>query len=327
MPMSDIFFEMCGDLLKQKGHHVFDFPSEFVVLDLETTGLSWKSNEIIEMAAIKVKDGQVVAEFQEYVKPYGNIPEFITVMTGISDETVKDARKVTDVLPDLLNFIGEDIIVGHNIAFDIGFIRWAHILAFDAPFARNYIDTIKLAKAVCPDQECYKLGYLYETIVQKPITDAHRALGDCKMTLDLFNAIKQTWDGLDQFNKDIVVQAQKEREERRKYGHVQLNIKDIQMTVDPDQIDKDNPLYGKSVCITGAMNIPRVTALQVVKNLGGDPKDNVTKKLDYLVIGDKEYISKDGSRSGKVIKAEKYILEGADIKILDEHTFFQMIFE
>lgn len=96
---------------------------DYVCFDLETTGFG-KTAEIIEIGAIKVRDGTTVDKFSELVKPTNRISGVVTALTGISQNDVADARNISEVLPDFLEFIGNDILLGHNIAsFDIPIVR------------------------------------------------------------------------------------------------------------------------------------------------------------------------------------------------------------
>ena len=121
---------------------------DYVCFDLETTGFG-KTAEIIEIGAIKVRDGTTVDKFSELVKPTNRISGVVTALTGISQNDVADARNISEVLPDFLEFIGNDILLGHNIAsFDIPIVRRNVAVVMRAMFEPNYIDTMYLAKMV-----------------------------------------------------------------------------------------------------------------------------------------------------------------------------------
>jgi DNA polymerase III epsilon subunit family exonuclease len=135
-----------------------DYFTSYVVFDLETTGLSRK-DEIIEIGAIKVVDGNEVSSFAELVKPEYPIPPFATIISGITNEMVADARKITDVLADFLMFIDGFVLVGHNIAsFDIPFIKRVAKEKLSVEIEHDYVDTRYYAQYRVAGLENYQLG-------------------------------------------------------------------------------------------------------------------------------------------------------------------------
>lgn len=150
----------------------------YVVLDLETTGLSYKQDEIIEIAAIKYC-GQKTDTFSQLIKPKSVIPENITDLTGITNEMVQDADSIEIVLPKFLEFIGNFRLVGHNIkTFDILFINKA-CQDLGLPRIKNEItDTLPLARKAVPRLANYKLSTICD-FYHVDASNAHRALDDC----------------------------------------------------------------------------------------------------------------------------------------------------
>ena len=115
---------------RNKGRSLLIFPSEYVVIDIETTGLSPECDYIIELSAIKIKDNNIINTFSALIKPdealYEDedsnecyVNDFITNLTGITNEMLEDAPHISDVLEQFLSFVGNNIIVGHNVNFDI----------------------------------------------------------------------------------------------------------------------------------------------------------------------------------------------------------------
>lgn len=158
---------------------------DYVVLDIETTGLSRYYHKITEIAAVKYRDGKVLDEFHSLVNPEVPIPRFITRLTGIDDETIKDADTIDKVLPRFLDFLGDGVVVAHNAAFDYGFLRFnAQNMGFD--LANEKICTRRLANRLLPDLPSKRLSCLCEHfgLVNER---AHRAMGDTKVTMDLFS--------------------------------------------------------------------------------------------------------------------------------------------
>jgi len=119
--------------------------STYVVFDIETTGLSVINDYIIEIGAVKIKNGEIIDRYQSFVNPEINLSNFIKDLTNINDDDLKDARLIENVLPEFINFIKDSILVAHNAQFDITFIRQK---AFEIGFEinNNYIDTLNLAR-------------------------------------------------------------------------------------------------------------------------------------------------------------------------------------
>ena len=106
-----------------KGKSIIDFPDEYICFDVETTGLSLEYHEIIEISAVRVKNGNICEVFSSLVHPSESIPQFITNLTGITNEMAKHAPEPQSVLPRFIEFIGDNVLVGHNAAsFDMNFV-------------------------------------------------------------------------------------------------------------------------------------------------------------------------------------------------------------
>ncbi len=159
----------------------------YIAFDVETTGLSPLENEIIEIGALKVRDGKVAERFMEFIKPTGSIAPAITSLTGITDEMVSDARPRCQVIPDFLDFCGDDILIGHNISFDYSFMKCS-AAAEGQPFEKMGIDTLKIAQKVHRDLESKSLGSLcdYYHIENR---SAHRAYHDALATAKLYQTL------------------------------------------------------------------------------------------------------------------------------------------
>jgi len=163
-------------------------PKEFVVLDLETTGLSPEMNEIIEIGAIRVnRDGDRHPAFQALVKPMERIPRKITQITGITQSMVdRDGLPLSEVLIKFKEFIGDLPIVSFNAAFDMGFI-WMAARSHSVPINNRYACVLKMARRAYPGLPSYRLVDLAK---QGKLSDenTHRALGDCQRTIPVFTA-------------------------------------------------------------------------------------------------------------------------------------------
>ena len=158
-----------------------EYISNYVVFDLETTGVSCNYDEVVEISAIKVDNHKVVSEFTTLVNPKRAIPYSATQVNGITDDMVKDAPVWEKALTDFLAFAADYVLVGHNIHFfDMKFIYRDCERYFNELPQNDYIDTLKLARLYLPQLEHHKLTDLADYFGVS--TDgAHRALQDCRM--------------------------------------------------------------------------------------------------------------------------------------------------
>lgn len=162
-----------------------------VALDLEMTGLNPKTDKIIEIGALRIRHGEVTDSYQRLVCP-GRLLEAATVqMTGITDEMLADAAEFADIMPELLAFLGEDVLLGHNVVQDFSFLKRAVINALpkNSRFERSGIDTLKIARGLLPAEQKKALPQLceYYQIVYKP----HRALNDALAAFHVYGKLWQ----------------------------------------------------------------------------------------------------------------------------------------
>jgi len=159
----------------------------YCVLDLETTGLSFRTEKITEIGIMKMQNGEVIDEFSCFVNPEKPIPPKVVEVTNITDDMVKDAETIDKVFPKMLDFIGDSVLVAHNADFDIGFLKYnAKELGYS--LENTYIDTLRLAKDLFPDFKKYKLGIIAEKLGIK-VEVAHRALDDVDTTVKVLKVM------------------------------------------------------------------------------------------------------------------------------------------
>ncbi len=159
--------------------------TEYCVLDLETTGLSFRTEKITEVGIIKIKNGEVIDEFECFVNPEKLIPPAVVEVTHITDDMVKDADTIEKVIPKIIEFIGDSVLVAHNADFDMGFLKY-NFEQYGYKFDSTYIDTLRLAKVIFPEFKKYKLGIIADNLNIK-VDVAHRALDDVKTLVQVFN--------------------------------------------------------------------------------------------------------------------------------------------
>lgn len=158
--------------------------AEYVVFDTETTGLSAQYHEIIEIAAVRMKGGQVTDSFQTFVRPKGRISPEITRLTGITPEMVADAPGLEVVLGKFMEFSQGAVLVAHNARFDVGFLNANFRRLGWEELASPVVDTVELARFLYPQLRNHRLDTLCQHF-QIPLTQHHRALNDAEATAHL----------------------------------------------------------------------------------------------------------------------------------------------
>jgi DNA polymerase III epsilon subunit family exonuclease len=160
--------------------------TEFVVFDLETTGAKTPPCRVTEIGAYRVRAGEIVDEFHTLVNPEMRIPFFITLLTGITDEMVRDAPKFGEVADDFLHFIGDSILVAHNASFDMRFLNHEISRKYeDYRIANPSLCTVQLSRRLLPDVENHKLKTLAEYF-SVDLVNHHRADADAHATARIF---------------------------------------------------------------------------------------------------------------------------------------------
>lgn len=164
----------------------------YIAFDLETTGLSPQEHEIIEIGALKVREGKVVDRFMEFVHPDKPITPMITNITHITNDMVAGAKSCPEVIHDFLSFCEDDVLIGHNVMFDYSFVKCSAVRE-GLTFEKMGIDTLKIAKKVHPELESKSLSALCEhyKIENKA---AHRAYFDALATAKLYQTLSHYFE-------------------------------------------------------------------------------------------------------------------------------------
>lgn len=189
-------------LSNQPGKKLNIHVSDYCVFDLETTGVSSRSDAVIEISAVKVLGGLVVDEFTMLVNPKRPIPFYASRVNGITDDMVANAPTFDIALGAFLDFAEDLILVGHNIHnFDMKFLYRDAKLYWGKTISNNYIDTLPMAKAYLPQLEHHKLTDLagYYGISSY---GAHRALNDCRMNQQIYEFLGEEKSNAAQVAKD-----------------------------------------------------------------------------------------------------------------------------
>ena len=303
-------------LKRNKGNSLLDFPDNYTIVDLETTGLDPYYDEIIEISGLKVKNNKITKTFSSLIKPKRKIDEFITELTGITNEMVANSPSINEIITDFIEFIEDDIIVGHNVNFDINFLYDNYMKVTNKELKNDYIDTMRLARNLLKDLRHHRLKDLIN-YYKIEATSFHRALSDCNSTFSIYKCIKN--DVIVQYNtiENFIIELKKRQE----------GVKAKDITTTNKNFDSDNILYNKSCVFTGKLEkMDRRQAMQKVVDLGGLVQDNINKETNFLIIGSFDYCSNiKGNKSNKIKKAELMKANGRDIEILSENIFYDII--
>ncbi len=314
----------------EKGKSLIQFLDEYVVIDIETTGLDF-SCDIIEISALKISNGEIIGEYSSLVKPAPffiedddfQIPhyvdEFITYLTGITDSMLHDANSLPTVISEFSDFIGNSILVGHNIAaFDLNFLYDALMNTHSKALSNDFVDTLRLSRIALPALKHHRLSDIAEHY-HIDHEKMHRGIIDCKIAYECYNHLKD--ELIEQFGSLEHFYA----EQKKKRYDSHTTAKEI--TTCNTDFDTTNPIYN-SVCVfTGTLEkMTRKEAMQIVVDLGGKVSDNITKKTNYLILGNNDFCKtiKDG-KSTKQKKAEQMILDGCDISVISENVFYEIV--
>lgn len=174
---------------RNKGKRLNRYLEDYVVFDLETTGISQERDAIIEISAVKVEKHEIVGEFSTLVNPGRHIPAGATAVNGITDEMVKDAPGIEAAVQNFLDFIGDFVLVGHNIhTFDTNFVYDAALQFLGREVRNDYIDTLYMARSCLPELEHHKLTDV-AAYFGLQTQGAHRALFDCMMNQGCYEAL------------------------------------------------------------------------------------------------------------------------------------------
>lgn len=300
---------------------LFRKPAKFkcyVVLDIETTGFSRQNDRIIEIAADKYCNGKVIDQYHTYVNPGFLVYPHITQLTGITNAMLKDAPKIQQVKKDFLSFIGSATLVGHNIiSFDMPFIKEQ----LKTEIRNEVVDTLRMAKEVFPGLPSYKLSFLDKALHLGEL-EHHRASNDIIITNALYVVCKNPQPYMKYF-RDKKAISQIPIEPRRK-SYTQIDIHSIVPT-DPNT-RPNTALTGMCVVFSGVFSMPIESAMQIAVDAGAILKSHVSRKVNYLVVGEHkpEFLDRNGMTS-KQRTAAKLNSDGqADIKMINEKTFLRL---
>ena len=276
----------------------------FVVFDLETFGLNSHKNEIIEIGAIKLKGTRIIDTFSSFVNPNKIIPKKISELTHITQDMVDNAPTIEDVLPKFLEFTKDAVMVAHNSAFDMGFIRREAKKYLGIDYKPAVIDTLQMARDLYPDLKGYNLDRLNK-IFKLSLENHHRAIDDAQSTAKLFIMF------LEKYIENGVVNVEDMN------GAFPLNIQ--------KQATRNIVVIAKN--LTGLQNLYRLVSESHIDYYGSKKprvlKSRVDKLRDGLIVGSSltSHFSNDGELAEYYMR---YDLENVE-KNIDFYDYIELL--
>lgn len=281
-------------------------PSDYCVVDIETTGFDDNNERIIEIAMLRVRNNEVVDQYSQLINPFDaertELPAKIVKKTGITSEMLKEQPAIEEIKNEVLDFMGDDLLVGHNIvSFDLPRIK----RELQCDLKNERVDTLSLAKrldlkGLHEGLKNYQLETLQEYFHLPKNT--HRALADCHTTMELYKLLQ---------------------EESERHADEHRNVKP-ETTAFPE-VKEDSFFYGKEFAFTGTFHrYTKDELCELVQRLGGTVKVNangrapVRKGTDYLIASNDAF--RAPHKTGNMKKAEEY-----KVTVLDEDTFYDLL--
>lgn len=316
---------------EHKGKSIIALPTEYVVIDTETTGLDYDRCNLIEVSALRYANGECIDRFSSLIQPpllqyfkFGKddelimfecyVDNFISELTGITNEMLESAPTPEQVIPQFIEFLGDSVLIGHNVHFDINFLYDAAEHTCKKPLSNNFVDTLRIARKVFPELAHHRLSDIAAACNIRTVK-SHRAEADCETTACCYESMRAAI---------LSTMSEESFADSFQYSYDRI-LEAISATT--ESVDTTNPIYGKVVVFTGSLSdMSRKEAFQIVVNLGGIPSDSLNAKTNFLVIGNAEFAKsvKDG-KTNKMKKAEKMIQKGSELSVISESAFFDML--
>lgn len=294
-------------MIREKGRKLYEAINNYTVIDLETTmKYVCADNKIIEISAVKVRNNEITDTYTTLVNPECHIPLNATAVNHITNDMVEESPTINEVFPEFLEFIGNDILVGHNIdTFDLNLLYDVKMSLYNKPLTNDYIDTYHLAKRCLPELPNHKLETLGLTLGLN-IDTLHRAEDDCKLTHQIYQYLKPLC------NSDISPRFyEKKSKAREQYNAAQVN---------PNSVN-NNIFLGKTCIVYGAFKQLSNNQIHNLFNiLGTIYVDYFCYSANYLILGEDMYNKYLSGVEDDIISSAV----SQRIPILSEYDFVRM---
>lgn len=283
---------------EHKGNSLLDFPESYTVIDIETTGLDSSHDRIIEVAAIKINNENVENTFSSLIKSDTKIDSYIEALTGISNFDIANAPEPKEVLSQFSDFVGDSVLVGHNVNFDINFLYDNFEKYLSKPLCNDYVDTLRLSRRYFKGLSSYKLSALAD-FLKLSVETEHRALADCFTANQLLLKIKEASN--------------------------RPNEEELAL-LDSLSFDESNPFFRKRIVVKGLPQKHTYAFMKAVsEKCNCNMSDIFLKSSDYIIFSDYTYKRyQKGETSQKFIKADELVKAGT-LKILSEKDWCKML--
>lgn len=295
---------------------ILESVDEYVAIDIETTGYYIGFDEILEIGAVRIKNGNVIQQFNTLISDAGWVPPEITQLTGITENMLaEEGMPIYQALQELSDFCKDSILVGHNAGFDVGFLTRA---ASDRGlvFQNDYICTLRISRKLYRDAENHKLKTLAEHL-DLSVKPTHRSIEDAIAATHLYEKIKN-----DIIASGITIKSlfKKRKQPTSRSAPVDLRTITAQTEFDPD-----NPFNELNIVFTGTLeHHTRAEGAQLIANLGAKIQNGVTRDTNMVIIG--YYPPHQNIKiSSKVKKAVALNEKGHDIQIINSDTFYEWL--
>lgn len=296
------------DKLRHKGIERPEFLQDYTLLDIETTGLSPYRDRVTEFGAIKVRNNEVVDEYSHLIAydKSNKVPAFITKLNGITEEKIiSEGVPVAEAIHDFRDFIGDDIIIGYNVNFDLNFI-YDLAKKYRLPeLSNDYVDVLRLARAYYPKERHNRLIDCMQRAGIAQV-EQHRGLDDSLDTKKVYDDFRA------HFTPELLQKAQSK-------------IKNYSLTADklaPWQIGFRNPVNNKKIVLSDHIHMDQNDGMTMIDNLGGEAQGRIASDTNYLIVGDHDFFHRDNP---DLKQARELNQNGAKIKQLSESFFLNML--
>lgn len=295
-----------------KGNSTLKLVDDYCVVDIETSNADQVRGDIIELSSLKVRANEVVDTFSVLLKPRYPIDIHTMRIHNITNKMVQDAPTFPEIIHSFKDFIGDDILIGHNVHFDINYIYDNCVRQNVEPLKNDFIDTLRLSRRTYKGVQNYKLTTLATHFGYSATT--HRGLDDCYSTHLVYQELKNRL-------------SPKEIEALAAIKSVYYSHKESTIDVDPSNFVKTHPFYKRHIVLSGKMKqYSRRQASSLILNIGGFIDREVSSATNFLVLGDPEYqLRVFGGQSTKHLDALLRIQSGQGITILSEDEFKELV--
>lgn len=297
------------DKLRQKGRELPKFLKDYTLIDIETTGLSPYRDRVTELGGIKVRDNEIVDQYSHLVAYHGSnsVPKFITQLNGITEEKiVNEGVPVDEAIHDFRNFIGDDVIIGYNVNFDLNFVYDLSEKYQQPRLSNDYVDVLRLARVYYPRQHNRLIDVMQRLGIAQ--VEQHRGLDDSIDTKKVYDDFKKY------MNSEMLAKAQ---DKIKNYDLVNDEL-------NPWEVGFRNPVTNKKIVLNGNLKMKMDEAQKMVANLGGQNQAAVTPETDLLVVGDHDFFKQENAA---LTQANLYNRQGAKIRRWSESFFLAALDE